>query len=39
VLTHPSGALQMSRAALSCGTPDATARLVQLVEQLAGTRH
>jgi len=39
VLTHPSGALQMSRAALSCGTPDATARLVQLVQQLADARH
>ncbi len=36
VLSHPSGALQMSRAALSCATPDATARLVALVEHLAG---
>lgn len=35
VLTQPDGALQMSRAALSCGTPDATARLVALVEHLA----
>ena len=36
VLLHPDGALQMSRAALSCGMPDATARLVALVEELAG---
>ena len=36
VLLHPKGALQMSRAALSCGMPDATARLVALVEELAG---
>lgn len=35
VLLHPTGALQMSRAALSCGIPDATARLVALVETLA----
>lgn len=36
VLTNPDAALQMSLAALSCGTPDATERLVGLVEELAG---
>ena len=35
VLSQPDGALQMARAALSCGTPDATTRLAALVEQLA----
>ena len=36
VLCHPTGAAQMARAALSCGMPDATERLVALVETLAG---
>ncbi|OOY31077.1 UDP-N-acetylglucosamine--N-acetylmuramyl-(pentapeptide) pyrophosphoryl-undecaprenol N-acetylglucosamine transferase [Thioclava sp. F36-6] len=36
VLDNPEGALQMSRAALSYGVPDATERLVALVEDLAG---
>ncbi len=36
ILTDPAGALQMSRAALSCGRPDATARLMALVLDLAG---
>ncbi|TNE87806.1 MAG: UDP-N-acetylglucosamine--N-acetylmuramyl-(pentapeptide) pyrophosphoryl-undecaprenol N-acetylglucosamine transferase, partial [Rhodobacteraceae bacterium] len=36
VLDNPHGALQMSRAALSYGVPDATERLVALVEDLAG---
>ena len=35
ILTNPDGALQMSRAALSVSTPDATDRLVSLVETLA----
>lgn len=35
VLTNPNAALQMSNAALSVGVPDATARLVSLVEDLA----
>ena len=35
VLSHPTGAAQMARAALSCGTPDATTRLAALVEHLA----
>ena len=35
VLSQPDGALQMARAALSCGTPDATTRLAALVERLA----
>ncbi|MFZ3581112.1 undecaprenyldiphospho-muramoylpentapeptide beta-N-acetylglucosaminyltransferase [Loktanella sp. DJP18] len=35
VLSHPTGAAQMARAALSCGTPDATTQLAALVEQLA----
>ncbi|SOC13044.1 UDP-N-acetylglucosamine--N-acetylmuramyl-(pentapeptide) pyrophosphoryl-undecaprenol N-acetylglucosamine transferase [Rhodobacter maris] len=37
VLDNPEGAGQMARAALSYGIPDATARLVALVEQLAGS--
>ncbi|PTV97485.1 UDP-N-acetylglucosamine-N-acetylmuramylpentapeptide N-acetylglucosamine transferase [Rhodobacter aestuarii] len=36
VLDNPEGAGQMARASLSYGIPDATARLVALVEQLAG---
>ena len=35
VLENPDGALQMSRAALSCAMPDATERLAALVEELA----
>jgi len=35
VLLHPTAAAQMARAALSCGAPDATARLAELVEDLA----
>ena len=35
VLTNPDGAQQMARAALSVGVPDATDRLVTLVEDLA----
>ncbi|SDD16263.1 undecaprenyldiphospho-muramoylpentapeptide beta-N-acetylglucosaminyltransferase [Ruegeria marina] len=35
VLSNPDAALQMANAALSVGAPDATERLVQLVEQLA----
>ena len=35
VLTNPSAALQMAQAALSVGAPDATERLVALVEDLA----
>ena len=36
ILDFPEGAAQMARAALSTGKPDATARLVALVEGLAG---
>lgn len=36
-LTDEKGGLKMSQAALACGVPDATERLVQLVENLAGT--
>jgi UDP-N-acetylglucosamine--N-acetylmuramyl-(pentapeptide) pyrophosphoryl-undecaprenol N-acetylglucosamine transferase len=36
VLTQPDAALQMSRNALAAGRPDATERLVELVERLAG---
>lgn len=36
VLDNPEGAVQMARAALSRGVPDATERLVDIVEQLAG---
>ena len=35
VLHNPDGALQMSRAALGCGMPDATDHLVAMVEELA----
>ncbi len=35
VLTNPQGAAQMAGAALSCALPDATERLVTLVEDLA----
>lgn len=35
VLSNPQGAAQMANAALSVGVPDATSRLVALVEQLA----
>lgn len=37
VLTHPDAATRMSIAALTVAVPDATARLVQLVEGLAAT--
>ena len=36
VLDNPAGASQMARAALATGLPDATERLVALVEDLAG---
>ncbi len=36
VLTQPDAALRMSRNALATGRPDATERLVDLVERLAG---
>ncbi|GHF69362.1 UDP-N-acetylglucosamine--N-acetylmuramyl-(pentapeptide) pyrophosphoryl-undecaprenol N-acetylglucosamine transferase [Seohaeicola zhoushanensis] len=36
ILGHPEGAQMMARAALSAGAPDATERLVSLVEELAG---
>ena len=36
ILTHPQGAAQMSRAALSVGRPDAAEHLAALVEELAG---
>ena len=36
VLGQPEVAMQMAKAALSCGIPDATARLVALVDELAG---
>lgn len=35
VLSTEEGAMRMSRAAAACGVPDATERLVQLVENLA----
>jgi UDP-N-acetylglucosamine--N-acetylmuramyl-(pentapeptide) pyrophosphoryl-undecaprenol N-acetylglucosamine transferase len=35
ILSDEKGAQMMARAALSCGAPDATARLVALVDQLA----
>lgn len=38
VLDNPDGAVQMAGAALGLGLPDATGRLVALVEQLAGPR-
>ncbi len=36
ILSDPAKATAMAAAALSCGKPDATARLVALVEELAG---
>lgn len=36
VLDHPEGASQMARSAMSQGIPDATERLVALVEELTG---
>ena len=36
VLTQPDAALRMARNALAQGRPDATLRLVALVERLAG---
>lgn len=36
VLTQPEAALRMARNALAAGRPDATLRLVELVERLAG---
>ena len=38
ILTTPGNAAAMAKNALSCGIPDATNRLVELVEQLAETR-
>ncbi len=38
VLSHAEGAATMSAQALSCGIPDATERLVALVEALAGDK-
>ena len=38
VLSNPQGASQMAAAALSCGMPDATERLVSLVEELANKK-
>lgn len=35
ILTNEKGAMQMAQAALSCGIPDATERLVALVDTLA----
>ncbi|MAY87384.1 MAG: UDP-N-acetylglucosamine--N-acetylmuramyl-(pentapeptide) pyrophosphoryl-undecaprenol N-acetylglucosamine transferase [Pseudooceanicola sp.] len=35
ILANPAGAAQMSRAAMAVGAPDATERLVALVEELA----
>ena len=35
LLSNEQGMLQMAQAALACGVPDATERLVQLVETLA----
>lgn len=37
VLDNPEGAMHMARSALSYGIPDATERLVAIVEELAGT--
>jgi len=37
IISNPSAATQMAQAALSCGRPDATDRLVELVEKLADT--
>jgi UDP-N-acetylglucosamine--N-acetylmuramyl-(pentapeptide) pyrophosphoryl-undecaprenol N-acetylglucosamine transferase len=39
ILTDPDAALQMSRAAQAAGTPDATDRLLALVETLAEKEH
>lgn len=36
VLDNPEGAVQMAQAALGYGIPDATGRLVEIVEKLAG---
>ena len=38
VLSQPDGATEMARAALSCGVPDATERLVSLAVELAEER-
>ncbi len=38
ILTTPGNAAAMAKNALSCGIPDATNRLVEMVEQLAETR-
>jgi UDP-N-acetylglucosamine--N-acetylmuramyl-(pentapeptide) pyrophosphoryl-undecaprenol N-acetylglucosamine transferase len=38
ILTNPVAANQMAAAALSCGIPDATLRLVALVEELAANK-
>jgi len=35
ILTNDAGALKMAQAALACGIPDATTRLVALVDELA----
>jgi len=39
VLSNPGGAVKMAHAALAQGRPDATERLVEMVEALAGERH
>jgi UDP-N-acetylglucosamine--N-acetylmuramyl-(pentapeptide) pyrophosphoryl-undecaprenol N-acetylglucosamine transferase len=39
VLSNPAGAARMARAATALGLPDATARLVEMVETLAAQRH
>ena len=37
IISNPDAASQMAKAALSCGRPDATERLVEMVETLADT--
>ncbi|SNS71603.1 UDP-N-acetylglucosamine--N-acetylmuramyl-(pentapeptide) pyrophosphoryl-undecaprenol N-acetylglucosamine transferase [Tropicimonas sediminicola] len=37
ILSHPDGAQRMARNALAQGRPDATERLVEMVEELSGT--
>ena len=38
VLSNPAGAVKMAHAALATGLPDATDRLVEMVETLANSR-
>jgi len=38
ILSNPEQARNMARAALQCGVPDATERLVSMVERVAGTK-